>query len=157
MPIILREDEYGKLGSKSLTIPRELAGKLARNMNMYSGDEYKGTKGYKRLHSLLNNEYNDPNGKKGGVNNQRYVTFADAKRIENDMRSMDQSKDNPEYDMIGGDDMRNWLQNSLASLRYGVKKVSEVPEVPKTDKGATKPDNVKPKEIQMGKSKVTIS
>jgi hypothetical protein len=146
MPIFLFEDEGKKLGNRQLIIPQNLVKHLQKQANLYSGDEYKTTKGYKRLNSLLNKDYNSQSDKKNNQHNDKHtISFADAKRIDFDIRHMNQSPDNSEYAMIGGDMMKDWVHNSLGSLRSAVKKVQQVPEVPKLEKDDVKaPDVQKP-------------
>ena len=83
------------------------------------------------------------------------MSFADAKRMDFDIRHMSQTPDNIEYSMIGGDMMRDWLRNSLSSLRNSVRKVDAVPEVPKLSTSDTKPEDVN-KTIKINGVEVTM-
>lgn len=138
MPLIL-EDEGKKLAKRQLTLPQYLVNHLQNQYNIYGNKSYSTTKGYKRLNSLLNKGYNNPTDKKDRQhNNACTISFADAKRIDHDIRHMNQSEDNAEYAMIGGDTMRDWVHSSLGSLRNSVHQVSQVPKVPQLDKNPTK-------------------
>ena len=156
MPLIL-EDEGKRFGGRQIIIPQVLLDHLRQQQNIYSGDEYKTSKGYKRLNALLNRSYNDPEGKKERQNNDKHtMSFADAKRIDFDMQHMKQSEDNPEYDMIGGNMMRDFVHNTLKSLRNSVSKVKQVPEVPKLSTNDVKPKAPK-KDIKLGNINLTIT
>ena len=134
MPVFLFEDETEKFGKRHFIVPPELDAVLQQNKNIYSGDEYKNMDGYKRLCALVDDTYNDPKNNKGKISaNQRTITFPMAKRMDFDIRHMNQSKDNLEYQMIGGDAMRNWLHSQLSSLRNSVKQVKPVPQTAKID------------------------
>ena len=144
MALIL-EDENVKLGGRQVTLPKYLVDNLYEKYNLYSGDEYKTSKGYKRLHSLLNKSYNNPSDKKDRQHNNNFtISFADLKRIDFDMRHMLQNKNNAEYDMIGGDLMRDFVHNALESLRTSTKQVKPVPQVPKVSAKDVKPQNIVP-------------
>ena len=145
MPLIL-EDENTRFGGRQVIIPDSLVDHLMQKRNLYSGDQYKTSKGYKRLNAMLSKDYNNPSDKKDRQHNDKHtISFADAKRMDFDIRHMPQNDENPEYDMIGGDQMRDFLHNTLSSLRNSVKKVNPVPEVPKLEKNDVKPE--KPKQV----------
>lgn len=144
MPVILKEDESKRFGGRQITLPQYLVDALRERQNLYSGKEYKQTNGYKRLNSLLSNDYNKRSDRKDRQHNGNHtISFSDAKRIVHDMKAMNQSNDNVEYDMIGGDQMRDFLNNSLRSFRNSVTKVKPVPEVPRLETKDTKPDPIK--------------
>lgn len=155
MPLLL-EDEGKRFGGRQIILPNELVDYLRQQQNLYSGDEYKTSRGYKRLNSLLNKDYNSQSDKKERQHNDNYtVSFADVKRMDFDIRHMNQSKDNPEYDMIGGDMMRDFVHNTLDSLRNSVQKVKPVPEVPKLEVNDVKPSE--PKNIvKIGSREITV-
>jgi len=142
--MLILEDEGEKLGKRQLILPQELVSHLQQQQQLYGNKAYSQTKGYKRLNSLLNKNYNNPSDKKDRQHNDKHtVSFADAKRMDFDIRHMNQSKDNVEYSMIGGDMMRDWLHNSLGSLRNSVHQVSQVPKVPQLEKHPLKTPDVK--------------
>ena len=149
MPIFLFEDESTKLGGRTLVLPQYLVDHL------YSGKQYKDFDGYKRLMALLDKNYNDPAGNKEKQHNNHTMSFAQAKRMYFDVMHMPQTPDNIEYSMIGGDMMRDWLRNSLSSLRNSVRKVDAVPEVPKLSTSDTKPEDVN-KTVKINGIEVTM-
>jgi hypothetical protein len=155
MPLIL-EDEGKRFGGRQIILPQYVVDHLKERQNLYSGDEYKTSKGYKRLNAILSKDYNNPSDRKDRQNNNAYtISFADAKRIDFDMKHMPQNKGNVEYDMIGGDVMRDFLHNNLTALRNSVSKVKKVPEVPKLSTKDIKPEAPN-KEIKVGKVNVTL-
>ena len=155
MPLIL-EDEGIRFGGRQITIPQNIVDHLKDCRNLYSGDQYKTSRGYKRLNAMLDKGYNSPSDKKDRQHNDDVtISFADAKRMDFDIRHMAQSKDNDEYNMIGGDMMRDFLHNSLQSMRNSVSKVKEVPEVPKLQTKDVKPDKVD-NVVKVGKVEVTM-
>lgn len=155
MPLIL-EDEGKRFNGRQITLPKELVDHLKQQQNLYSGDQYKVSRGYKRLNSLLNKDYNSQSDKKDRQYNNDYtVSFADVKRIDFDIRHMPQTKDNPEYEMIGGNLMRDFVHNTLDSLRNSVQKVKPVPEVPKLETNDVKPDKPQ-KTIKLGNNEITV-
>lgn len=154
MALIL-EDEGAKLGGKQIILPQYLVDKLKENLKLYSNGQYNKTRGFKRLNALLSKNYNNPSDKKDRQHNDNYtISFSDLKRIDFDIRHMPQAN-NAEYDMIGGDLMRDFVRNMLGSLRSSVKEVDVVPEVPKLetkDVKPSKPQNV----VKVNKADVRI-
>lgn len=156
MPLFLNEDESNKLGKKQVIIPKDMTDHLQARKNLY-GDKLSSYNGYRRLNSLLNKDYNDRANKKASHHGQQpTISFSDLKRIHHDIEHMPQTDDNLEYQLIGGDKMRDWVQNSLSSLRNSVKAVSEVPQVPKLEKNPLKAPEPQ-KSIQVGNSTITLS
>ena len=154
MALIL-EDENTRFSDNQIILPQYLVDCLKERLKLYSGEQYKKTKGYKRLHALLDKEYNNPTDKKDRQHNEKYtISFSDLKRIDFDIRNMQQNN-NAEYDMIGGDLMRDFVHNKLESLRNSVKKVGVVPEVPKLEKKDTHPQEPQ-KVIKLGKREITV-
>lgn len=155
MPLIL-EDEGKNFGSRQIPLPDDLVKKLKERLNMYSGDEYRTSRGFKRLHALLNKDYNIQSDRKDRQQaSVPTISFSDIKRIDFDIRHMPNSSDNPEYEMIGGDMMRDFTRNTLDSLRNSVTKVEPVPEVPKLSTKDVKPSEPN-KEIRVGKVDVRV-
>ena len=154
--MLILEDEGKRFGGRQITIPQYLVDKLKEKRNMYSDDKYSTNRGYKRLNALLSKEYNQQSNKKERQHNNDYtLSFADVKRIDFDIRHMPQSSDNPEYDMIGGDMMRDFVHNTLDTLRNSVQQVQPVPEVPKLETDDVKPDMPK-NVVKAGKVEVTL-
>ena len=154
MALIL-EDENTRFSGRQIILPDYLVNELKKKLNLYSGDEYKKSKGYKRLNAIMSKDYNNPSDKKDRQHNNNYtISFSDLKRIDFDIRHMSK-KNNAEYDMIGGDLMRDFVHNTLGSLRNSVKEVKPVPEVPKLEKKDVEPDKPQ-KVIKLGKAEVTL-
>ena len=155
MALIL-EDENTRFSGRQIILPQGLVDRLKERQNLYSGDEYKTSRGYKRLNAMLSKDYNNPSDKKDRQHNDKYtISFADVKRMDFDIRHMPQTSCNAEYDMIGGDMMRDFLHNTLDSLRNSVTKVKPVPEVPKLDTKDVKPEQPS-KNIKVGNVEVTV-
>ena len=144
MPIFLHEDESHKLGGKQLILPQYLVDHLRQQSELYSGKEYRNSKGYKRLMGLLHSDYNDPDKNKQKQHNDKHtMTWYGAKELARNIKAMPQTPDNLEYAMIGGDMTRDWVNSAVKSLRNSVKKVDVVPEVPKLEKADVKTPEVK--------------
>ena len=154
--MLILEDEGKRFSGRQITIPKFLVDKLKEKLDAYSDDKYKTEMGYKRLNALLSKKYNKQSDKKDRQHNDDYtVSFADVKRMDFDIKHMPQTPENPEYDMIGGDLMRDFVHNTLDSLRNSVQQVQPVPEVPKLEADDVKPD--KPKNVvKAGNVEVTL-
>jgi len=151
--MLILEDEHKRFGSRQLTLPNDLVNHLKQKQVQYSDKSYRTLKGYKRLQALLSKDYNAQSDRKERQDNNDYtISFSDAKRILHDMKS-GMSKD--EYDMIGGQQMQDFVSNSLRGLRNSVQKVSPVPEVPKLSPQDVKPDTPK-QVVKAGKVEVTV-
>lgn len=153
MALIL-EDENTRFIGKQIILPKYLVDNLKEKLKLYSDDQYKKTKGYKRLNALLNRNYNQQSDKKDRQHNNYTISFSDLKRIDFDIRHMPQNN-NAEYDMIGGDLMRDFVHQQLGSIRSSVSQVKPVPEVPKLEKKdveAPEPQKV----IKVGKKDIKI-
>lgn len=152
---ILSEDEGKKLNKKQIPIPKNVQKKLKSNLSLYNG--YSQTKGYKRLNSLVDDDYNKRSQKSNKTKDGgKTLSFSDAKRIDHDMRHMVQNPKNLEYQMLGGDDTRNWLHDALGSVRNANKQVQKVPQVPKLQKNPEKVKDVD-KDFKYGNANVRIT
>lgn len=100
MPIFLNEDNSNKvLSKKQIIIPQKLVDKLQTNMNLIGKN--KNLKGFKRLNSILNKDYNKRSNRKDKIHtNDKTISFPDARRIDFDMRHMSQNPNNLEYQML---------------------------------------------------------
>lgn len=143
MPIILSEEETGKLGGRRIVVPREVSDAIQKQLNTY-GKDIKTTKGYKRAKSLTSDDYNNrsKNNKTTTKNGERIISFSDLKKIDHEMRHMNQNPNNLQYVIQGGDKTRNWAASELDRLRGSVKQVEKVKPVPKVDKGKLNPASV---------------
>lgn len=143
MPIILSEEETGKLGGRRIIVPKEVSDAIQKQLNTY-GKSIKSTKGYKRAKSLTSDDYNNRSNNRNTTtkNGERIISFSDLKKIDHEMRHMNQNPNNLQYTIQGGDKTRNWAASELDRLRGSVKKVEKVKPVPKIDKGKVNPANV---------------
>ena len=153
MPLIIREDSE-KLTKRQIIIPDEVADKLRQNMNLYAND--KTSDGYKRLRSLTDKDYNKrSDGKETQHNDKMTVSFADARRIDHDFKSLKQNPNSKEFNMLGGFDTYNAIKNGLKQARTSVKQNNPVPPVPKIDKHPAKTPEVKD-DFKMGNANITV-
>ena len=88
MPVFLKENQI--LNKNTYKIPKNLQKHLQNTLAKYG--QYKQEDGYKRLNSLINPKYNKRNDKED--NGTREISYTDLKRIDFDMRHMDQNPKN---------------------------------------------------------------
>lgn len=140
MALFLTEDEGKKLNKNQIKIPDNIVKLLKIAKGAYG--QYKKSDGYKRLNSMLDDDYNKRSNKKDRIHNgDKTVSFSNLKRIDHDIRHMPQTKNNLEYNMLGGDETRNWVHDALNRQRTAVKQNKKVPQVPKLEKQkVVKPD-----------------
>ena len=74
--------------------------------------------GYKRLKHLLDQNYNDKGERQ--VQKRPSVTFRELKRIKNFFDTFGGKEDDPEYILNGGTEMKNWVNQTLNSMRNSV-------------------------------------
>jgi hypothetical protein len=128
MALFLAEDEGKQLNKRQVKIPDTIVKKLNKSKGKYGN--LKSTKGYKRLNSMLDDKYNKRSDKKDRIhNNDKTLSFSAVKRIDHDIKGMNQSEDNIEYAMIGGDETRNWVHDALNRERTAVKQPKNIPQV----------------------------
>jgi len=153
MPLIIQEDSE-KLSKRQIIIPDEVADKLRQNMNLYAND--KTSDGYKRLRSLTDKDYNKrSDGKETQHNDKMTVSFADARRIDHDLKSLKQNPNSKEFNMLGGFDTYSAIKNGLKQARTSVKQNNPVPPVPKLDKHPAQTPEVK-NDFKMGNANITV-
>ena len=87
---------------RTWTIPEELYSQLQNNRQMYNGN--KNASGWDRLNNLIN---------------QRNVKYNEMKRLKS-FFDREAKNDPNNYNLIGGKDMEQWVQNSLKSYRGAV-------------------------------------
>ena len=87
---------------RTWTIPEELYSQLQNNRQMYNGN--KNVSGWDRLNNLIN---------------QRNVKYNEMKRLKS-FFDREAKNDPNNYNLIGGKDMEQWVQNSLKSYRGAV-------------------------------------
>lgn len=156
MPIFLYEDESTKLGGKQIVPPKYVVDKWRQMEKLYSDKKYRDTNGHKRLMGLLHGDYNDPNGKKKSqFSDTKALSWYKAKEIARNIKSMSQTPGNLEYEMIGGDTTRDWINSAIKSLRNSVRRVDTVPEVPKLDKKDVNPQKIG-KTVNISGAEITL-
>ena len=112
-------------------MPKKLSDELNKRKASFS--QYTKSDGWKRLNSLTG-DYNRRSDKPNmTADGRKIVSFSDLKRIDHDMRHMDQSKNNLEYQMLG-DDTKQWVHDQLGKIRSANKQVDQVKPVPKLEK-----------------------
>lgn len=162
MPLIF-EDESKKLGKKQVIVPDKLVNKIKSNLNVFG--QYKGTKGFKRANSIVDDDYNKRSNKKDKIHNgAKTISFSDLKRINHDLKHNNQNPNDLENILLGASDkfgdksinMRTWAKDTLRKLRTSVKQVDAVPPVPKLEKEPSKPEDVQ-KDIKMGNATIRLT
>ena len=103
------------LNDKIFAIPEKLTDHL--KLILSNNIDKKDSKGYKRLNSLINSNYNKRNNLK---TDKRYISYSDLKRINHDFDNMPNNKDNIEYVLNGGDKMNQWVKQILQTSRDSV-------------------------------------
>ena len=81
MALFITEDEGKVLGKKQVKVPDKIVDKLKLNRNLFAG--YSKAKGYKRINSIIDDDYNKRSNKKDKIHNgDKTVSFSDLKRID---------------------------------------------------------------------------
>lgn len=154
MALFINEDSK-EITKDQVIVPDKLIDRLKLNKNLLG--KYKDTDGYKRVSAIVDDDYNKRSDKKDRIHNDKHtISFSDLKRIDHDMRHMNHNHNNLEYVLQGGDMMNNWAHDKLNQMRSSVKKVKQVPEVPKLEQ--PKSNIEKPnKDIKIGNASVRIT
>lgn len=150
MPIFIKENN--ELNKKSYKIPKNLQRHLQDTLAKYG--QYKKSDGYKRLNSLVNPSYNKRNNKQN--NGDREISYTDLKRIDFDMRHMSQNPNNLTRILNGGDEMANFVRNTLNHERNKVEPTLKKEKVKTRNKNTTKPTVAPTKTINLGNNKIRI-
>ena len=146
MPIFIKENQ--ELKDNMYEIPDKLEKHLKQTLSKYG--DYTQNKGYKRLNSLVNPEYNKRSDKADQFKDGKHITFTDMKRIDHDFRHMNKNPKDLNRILNGGDEMAHFVKDTLNKERTKVKPIDSVPEVNDNNKNQLKP-NIKPmKPIQLG-------
>jgi hypothetical protein len=113
--------------------------------------QYKQSKGYKRLNSLVNPSYNKRSNKEDSLNsNDKHISFADLKRIDFDLRHMSQDPNDIERIMNGGDEMARFVKDTLDKERTKVEPILKQEKVKTRNKNKMKPSLATPSQIKVG-------
>lgn len=150
MPIFLQENQI--LNKKTFKLPKNLKKHLEDVLMQYG--QYTQNPGYKRAKSLVDSQYNKRNDKES--KNDREISYTDLKRIDYDMRHMDQSPDNINFTLNGGREMANFARNTLNHERTKVEPVLKQEKVKTRNKNSLKPTATSTKPIQLNNSVAKI-
>ena len=152
MPIFLKEENKA-LKNNTYLLPTHLHKQLQDVLKMYG--QYKDLKGYKRLKSMVDPTYNKRTNKKN-QSHKRHITYHDLKRIKHDMKDL--TANDLEYTLNGGEEMKNFIDQTLNSERNKVKNTSQPPTVTKvssvTAQNVVKPS--KPAKVDEKQNKIII-
>lgn len=133
MPIFLKENQ--ELDGNLYQIPDNIHKHLMQTLSALN--QYKTSKGYKRLNRLLNPNYNKRLNKKGKQNKGVYLTYGDLKKIDYEFRHMSKNPNNVQRLLNGGDEMFTFVRDLLNQERTKVNKSQyskdiKPPSVPKS-------------------------
>lgn len=135
MPLFLKENQA--LSKETYKLPDELAKELKQTLAQY--EQYRETKGFKRLNSLVNPSYNKKSNRKDIPNDGKHISFSDMKRIDFDLRHMDKNPNNLERILNGGDDMARFVRTTLERERTRVADANAKEKEKTREKNAVKP------------------
>lgn len=151
MPIFIKENQF--LNKNSYKIPKELLLKLKHKLAKFS--RYSNHDGFKRLNSLANPDYNkrsDENHPNGEV----YVPYNTVKTIDHAFRHMSKDPNNFNRQINGGEEMAQFVSNTLKSERNKVEPIAKQEKVKTRDKNKTKPIKNPMKPIKLDKGELNI-
>lgn len=142
MPTFLIEDNQS-LHGKNIPIPKNILNTLKQNNqeidNMYSqigNNEYKKLDGYKRNQRLTNDNYNN----RSDIDKEEgYITYNDLVKWKYDIDHMPKNDKNISYQLNGGKDAENFVNNTLSKLRNSVKPQNKVKKSENISKSELKP------------------
>lgn len=133
MPIFIKENQA--LKNNEYELPKHLEDHLKSTLAKYGN--YSAAKGYKRLNSLVNKDYNKRSD--DSYNGRKKVSFSDLKRIDHDFRHMSKDPKDFERQMNGGDEMANFARETLRRERTKVLPVLKQKKVETRNKNSVKP------------------
>ena len=119
MPIFIKENQ--ELKDNMYEIPDKLQKHLKQTLSKYK--DYTTNKGYKRLNSLVNPEYNKRSNKADKFKDGKHITFTDMKRIDHGFRHMSKNPKDLNRILNGGDEMAHFAKETLNKERTKVKPV----------------------------------
>lgn len=150
MPTFINEENHA-LKNKKFPLPKHLQKNLKRVLASYG--DFTQNKGYKRLNALVNPEYNKRSKSKKGANN---LDYNGARAIKHDMEQMSNSPYSLQRIMNGGEEMYNFVTNSLKSASNQVTPSPNQPKVKAPTKSTVQQvPKVKPVGANTKPSKVT--
>lgn len=133
MPIFIKENQA--LNGNEYELPKNLEDHLKDTLIKYG--DYSASKGYKRLNSLVNSDYNKRS--EDSYNGKKMVSYSDLKRIDHDFRHMSKDPMDFERQMNGGDEMARFAKETLRRERNKVEPVLKKKKVETRNKNAVKP------------------
>lgn len=153
--ILLLNEENQSLQGKEFKIPEKILKVLQNNANLINNiyddkgnNSFKKSLGYKRNQRLLNHNYNNKNSNKDNQNNS--ISYGELKRWKHDFDHMNNKNEkNISYQLNGGSDAENFVNNTLNQARNSVKQVNQVKKSENIQKSKLKPKNKPMKPIKM--------
>ena len=149
---ILKEGNQS-LNGKNFFIPDNIQKNLQKCLTSYG--QYKDNNGYKRLNSLLNPAYNKRDSKPKGKGE---LSYGEMKRFKHDYETIPDKK-SLDAQLVGGDDMYNWVTTELSAQANAVKQVNKVKKssnIQKAQVMPTKPiKTLKPQNV--GNATITVA
>lgn len=152
MPIFIKENQA--LNGKVYKIPDNVDKHNKQTLEKYKN--YTQNKGYKRLNSLTNNDYNKRSNMKNNHKDGNYISFQDAKRIDHDFRHMDKNPNNIDRILNGGEEMARFTHDLLNKERTKVKPVLKVEKEKNRNKNQLKPSITPMKPIKIGNIEANV-
>lgn len=151
--ILLLNEENQSLQGKEFKIPKQILQTLQNNVNLinniYSDEgnkSYKKNLGYKRNQKILNKNYNikSKNEKNNGT-----ISYGELKRWKHEFDHMpNKNEKNISYQLNGGSDAENFVNNTLNQARNSVKQVNQVKKSENISKSNLKPKSNPTKPIK---------
>lgn len=133
MATFLSEDNK-QLLKKSYKLPKGLKDKLSATLA--ATKQYSNSIGHKRLEHLVNDDFNDRSKGKETQSMKGRIPFGLLKRWQNAFKYT--QPNGLEYHMLGGEDMKNWVNGTINRERTMVK-----PVLPQKDNNTPKPSKPK--------------
>ena len=147
MPIYIKENNA--LKDNMYEIPPKLQRHLQDTLTKFQ--DYSQDKGYKRLNSLVNPDYNKRSDKEDRLHSDaKHISFSDLKRIDHDFRHMNQNPHDFQRQMNGGDEMARFARETLNKERTKVEPVLKQEKVKSLAKSNLKPTLSEPSSITVG-------
>lgn len=106
MIIFINEDGNKELKGRKFMLGKGIKKHLMQTLKDYNGD--KTIDGYKRLNNIL-----EMDG----------IDYNEMKRIKNFFDNYNGTNDNPTYILNGGDEMKNWVDNTLNSATTAIRDI----------------------------------
>lgn len=153
-------NENDALKQNTYKLPKEITNHLKNTLANFG--QYKTNKGYKRLNTLIDPNYNNRNDISPQNKDEKFITYGDLKRIDHDFRHMEKNPNNLERILNGGELMAHFTHDILNRERNKVKDVLKNKKIATRKQNAVKPivkptTPVKPEKIQENKKIIFIN